>query len=130
MPTRTARLEDWLDETLRDFWAQRGVGPSSGLRFVAREWWTGEHLPLLEFRDGVTGRRAGIEGGPDVWEIALLAEEYGADPQAIHAHLGQRVPLEAIRQALEYARRFPEEIDERLAEHARMERVLRDAQGA
>ena len=29
-----------------------------------------EELPGIVFRSGPTGRRAGIVGGPDVWEIA------------------------------------------------------------
>lgn len=46
---------------------------------MAREWWTLEHLPALEFGEGPTGRRARIRGGPDVWEIALLARDCGRD---------------------------------------------------
>jgi len=36
MHTITARLEDGLDERIRQFWAERGEGPSSGMRRVAR----------------------------------------------------------------------------------------------
>lgn len=30
-----------------------------------------DERPLVTFRDGPTGRRAGLIGGPDVWEIAM-----------------------------------------------------------
>lgn len=124
MPTITARLDDWLDEELREFWSERGEGPSAGLRRVAREWWTAEHLPAIEFRDGVTGRRARVRGGPDVWEIALLELEYGRDIEAIRGHLGGSVEASALEQAFRYMDSFPDEIDERLEGHRRVGRML------
>src|SRR5947207_1997113 len=38
------------------------------------------HFPGIVYRDGPTGRRAGVAGGPDVWEIVRAfkqAEERG-----------------------------------------------------
>ena len=34
--------------------------------------------PLITFRDGPTGRRAGLLGGPDVWEVALWVDDLAA----------------------------------------------------
>lgn len=115
MPTITARLEDWLDGEIRRFWSRHGEGPSSGMRRVAREWWTLHNLPHLEFREGPAGRRAGVRGGPDVWEIGLLARELGRDPETLAGHLGGRISGQAITEALEYARRFPDEVEAWLA---------------
>ncbi len=126
MPTITARLEEWLDREIRRFWDERGEGPSTGLRRVAREWWTLQNLPHLHFRDGPDGRRAGIRGGPDVWEVALLVRDYGRDVSAIHDHLGGRLPAEAIEDALTYLERFSEEIDEQVTRNDRLERLLQD----
>lgn len=130
MPTITSRLDDWLDEEIRRFWEERGEGPSTGMRRVAREWWTFEHLPALGFRDGPTGRRARIRGGPDVWEVALLVREYGRDPEALREHLGGTVEPEALEQAFRYIDRFPDEVEERLREHDRIERMLGAPDGA
>ncbi len=130
MPTITSRLDDWLDEEIRRFWADRGEGPSSGMRRVAREWWTLEHLPALEFRDGPTGRRARIRGGPDVWEVALLAREYGREVGALREHFDDAVEAEALEQAFRYIDRFPDEVEERLREHDRIERMLGAPDGA
>lgn len=124
MPTITSRLDDWLDDEIRRFWSERGEGPSTGMRRVAREWWTLQNLPALEFRDGASGRRARIRGGPDVWEVALLAREHGRDPAALREHLGGEVDPDALEQALRYMERFPDEIDDRLARHDRLERML------
>lgn len=129
MSTITARLEEWLDREIRAFWRRRGEGPSSGMRRVAREWWTLQEFPALEFRDGVAGRRAGIRGGPDVWEIALLAREEGLDAPAIADHLGGGLPVEVIEQALGYAERFPGEIGEWLTQNERVGRLLAAERG-
>ena len=124
MPTITARLEAWLDEELREFWERQGEGPSAGLRQVAREWWALQQYPEIVFRDGPSGRRAGLRNGPDVWEVALVAPAYDGDPERISQHLGERVSTSAVEQALAYAHRFPEEIEARLGENARFESLL------
>lgn len=125
MATLTARVEDWLDEEVREFWKALGEGPSSGFRHVVEEWWTLQNLPALEFRDGVSGRRAGIRGGPDVWEVSMVAADYEGDPDALAAHFGGRMPAEALAQALAYAERFPAEVGRRVEENLRIERMLR-----
>ena len=129
MATLTARVEDWLDEEVRGFWRSHGKGPSSGFRHVVEEWWTLQNLPGLEFRDGVSGRRAGVRNGPDVWEVAMVAADYDADLDRLAEHFGGRVEREALRQALEYAARFPAEVETRIAENLRIERLLRTRSG-
>jgi hypothetical protein len=37
-----------------------------------------EHLGIV-FRDGPTGRRAGLAGGPDVWEVIVVLRDFGQD---------------------------------------------------
>lgn len=124
MATLTARVEDWLDREVREFWEEHGVGPSSGLRHVVEEWWTLQRFPRLEFRDGVSGRRAGVRGGPDVWEVVLAARDYDGDRDALAEHFGGRVPQEALGEALEYAGLFPDAVESRIAENLRIERML------
>lgn len=125
MATLTARVEDWLDQEVRGFWEAHGKGPSSGFRLVVEEWWTFQNLPALEFRDGVSGRRAGVRNGPDVWEVAMVAADYDGDLDGLVEHFGGRLDREAMRQALEYAGRFPAEVNSRVAENERIERLLR-----
>lgn len=124
MSTLTARIDDWLDEEIRDFWEERGVGPSSGFRRVAEEWWARERFPHLEFRDGVSGRRAAIRGGPDVWEVVMVARDRAAPVDAIARHFGGRLEPDAIEEALAYADRFPERVEEMIRENRRIERML------
>lgn len=124
MKTLTARIDDWLYAEIRQFWEERGIGPSSGFRSIVEEWWTLQRFPHLEFRDGVTARRAGIRGGPDVWEVALVARDVGRDAAALCDHFGEAVSIEAVGEALSYADRFSETIEEMLAENERIERLL------
>ena len=103
MSTLTARLDQWLEEDIRSFSNTLGEGPSATLRRVITEWWSLEHFPLLEFRDGVTGRRAGLRGGPDVWEVILVANSYEGDREAklkaLEEHFGGFISRTALEQA-------------------------------
>jgi hypothetical protein len=124
MATVSARLADWLERELRAFWRERGQDPSAGLRRVAEEWWALQRFPAIEFRDGPSGRRAALREGPDVWEVALVARDYGGDPEGLAAHFGDRVPPDALAQALAYAERFRPEVDGWIAENERVGRSL------
>ena len=127
MTTRpiTTRLPDWMDRDIRDYWRRQGQKPSPGYRRVIEEWWTTHNLPLIEFRDGVSGRRAGIRGGPDVWEVVLVARDCDHDIDALEYHYGEHLSRHALEQALRYEQQFPDQIDAWVQENERLEGVLR-----
>ena len=127
MATMTARIEDWLKADVESFWEAHGEKPSPGLRRVIQEWWALQHFPALTFRDGVSGRRAALREGPDVWEIAMVARDYGDDRIGLHAHFEGFVEPDALDQAMAYSARFPDEIASLLTENARVERLLSGA---
>ncbi len=83
-----------------------------------------QHFPAIEFREGVTGRRAALREGPDVWEVVMVARDYQNDLDALAGHLGGHVAREALAQALAYAQRFPKEIQDWIAENERIGRFL------
>jgi hypothetical protein len=124
MATLTTRLDDWLREEIVRYWEAHGEGPSAGMRRVAQEWWAMQEFPAIAFRDGVSGRRAVLRGGPDVWEVALVAHEYLDDLEGLYEHFSGAVPREALGQALAYAERFPDEIEGMIAENRRVEALL------
>jgi len=65
------------------------------------------------FRGGPGGRRAGLAGGPDVWEVVrVLRDVSGTEEKRIRrtAELTD-LPVHAVRAAARYYREFPEEID-------------------
>lgn len=49
MATISARVDEWLKRDLEKFWRAHGDGPSTGLRYVAEEWWTLHHFPGVLF---------------------------------------------------------------------------------
>lgn len=114
----SVRLDDHLAERLRLRARAAGESLSDRLRRYAEEGARGDEHPLVTFRDGPTGRRAGVVGGPDVWEVVMwlgdLAEE--DDPVTVlAAEQGLARPL--IDAALRYRDAYPEEVETRIALH-------------
>jgi hypothetical protein len=76
-----------------------------------------EEFPGIVFRSGPTGRRAGIVGGPDVWEIVRdlkgAAHERASDPiDAVARVTGtDRTKVEL---AASYYAAYPDDVDERI----------------
>ncbi|MDQ6726807.1 MAG: CopG family transcriptional regulator [Actinomycetota bacterium] len=76
--------------------------------------------PLVGFRDGATGRRAGLVGGPDVWEV--VAGMVGGDIPA-DGRIERSVELYGLRPqqvgaALAYYAEFTDEVDAEIAANA------------
>jgi hypothetical protein len=76
-----------------------------------------EH-PGVIFRDGPTGRRAALAGGPDVWEVVRAAKSArSAEPElsedevlgVVVANTG--VVLRLVRTAVAYWANYPAEVD-------------------
>jgi len=76
-----------------------------------------EVFPGIVFRSGPTGRRAGIAGGPDVWEIARdlkgAAGESAVDPVAVVV-LVTGLDRNMVELAASYYAAYPGDIDERI----------------
>ncbi len=76
-----------------------------------------EH-PLITFRDGPTGRRAGVISGPDVWEIVMWIDDLGPvnDPAA-ELISDRPITRAQVDAALAYYAAYPEEIQPRIDLH-------------
>ena len=76
-----------------------------------------EELPGIVFRSGPTGRRAGIAGGPDVWEIARdlkgATAAHAADPIDTVARVSG-LDHRVVELAASYYAAYPDDIDERI----------------
>jgi hypothetical protein len=85
-------------------------------------------FPGVTFRDGPAGRRAGLVGGPDVWEVV---RDVRATPGRGEAKI-RRVAADAglsesqVRLAVDYYAAFPDEVDARLAAEKRAAARLRE----
>lgn len=124
----SVKLRPWLEEELRAEFEERGESISEGLRRRLEEWWSLRNLPTIEFREGVAGRRAALQSGPEVWEIIAVLHDYRGDVDALREHFAW-LDEEALDAALEYYERFPEPIDELIQENERTARFLADRIG-
>jgi len=117
----SVRLGDALAGRLRLQAQAAGETVSDRLRRYAEEGARHDEHPLVVFRDGPTGRRAGLVGGPDVWEVAMWAADLaGGVPEAevaraLSEEAGLALPL--VEAALHYAAAYPEEVGARIALH-------------
>jgi hypothetical protein len=114
----SVRLDDALAESLRLRARAAGETLSDRLRRYAEEGTRREEHPLITFRDGPTGRRAGLLGGPDVWEIVMWVEDLAteSDPLAtLIEDLG--LTRSQIDAALRYRAAFPGEVTARIELH-------------
>lgn len=116
----SVRLDDSLAERLRLRARAAGETLSDRLRRYAEEGARREEHPLVVFRDGPTGRRAGLLGGPDVWEVATWVEDLAAelDPVAALVEDGT-VSRSLVDAAMRYRAAYPDEIAARIDLHRR-----------
>jgi len=73
--------------------------------------------PGIVFRSGPAGRRPGLAGGPDVWEVVRVIQNVEAHGGRVIAEAARRLGLSAaqIRIAADYSADYPAEIDAWLA---------------
>jgi hypothetical protein len=73
---------------------------------------------MITFRDGPSGRRSGLIGGPDVWEVAMWIDDLDPfeDPAAELAADGI-VTRAQVDAALAYRAAYPDEIQARIDLH-------------
>lgn len=114
----SVRLDEGLAERLRLRSRAAGGSLSDRLRRYAEESARRDEHPMITFRDGPTGRRAGLVGGPDVWEVAVWIDDLqnNTDPAAELATDGI-VTRPQIDAALAYRSVYPEEIQARIDLH-------------
>jgi hypothetical protein len=70
-------------------------------------------FPGIVYRDGPTGRRAGLVGGPDVWEVVRALKTIPGRPEQRVRALAEQLGLgtDRIRLAVDFYAAHPEEID-------------------
>jgi hypothetical protein len=86
------------------------------IRLVNEGLKTSEH-PGIVYRNGPTGRRAAVLGGPDVWEIVLGVRHAAGtgDTRIANAADEMELPEHLVRIAVEFYAAYADEIDKRIA---------------
>ncbi|MGH8908338.1 MAG: hypothetical protein ACRD0K_17970 [Egibacteraceae bacterium] len=84
--------------------------------------------PGIMFRPGPAGRRPGLIGGPDVWEVARALRDVGLEGEDALRQTAELTGLAVhqVRAAAGYYREFTDEIDAWIAE---VDREADDAAG-
>jgi hypothetical protein len=116
----SVRLDDSLAERLRLRARAAGETLSDRLRRYAEEGARREEHPLIVFRDGPSGRRAGLLGGPDVWEVVMWVEDLAAEPDSVAALVeDSALSRSQVDAAMRYRAAYPDEIVARIDLHRR-----------
>jgi hypothetical protein len=89
---------------------RRGTPTTTLAESLLREGIRGAAHPGITFRDGPAGRRPGLVGGPDVWEVIRVWLDEGKRPEATASTL--KLPRGLVDAALGYYADYREEIDE------------------
>jgi len=129
------RFDAAVAERLSSFVAANpGMSLSSAAnRLVDEALRVNEH-PGIVFRAGPTGRRAGLAGGPDVWEaVRAIKSGRAAEPGLAENDLlamvsgNTGVPVRLLRIAIRYWASYPAEIDAESAAADRAEELAGQA---
>ncbi|MYD93675.1 MAG: ribbon-helix-helix protein, CopG family [Chloroflexi bacterium] len=108
----SVRVGDGLFEQLEAQSRRSGQSRSALAKQLLEEGLRMEQHPGIVFRSGPGGRRAGLMGGPDVWEVVgALSGADGGDSDSL-ADIGERTGLTAdqIGAALRYYADYTDEI--------------------
>jgi hypothetical protein len=120
-------LDDALAERLRLRARTAGETLSDRLRRYAEEGARRDEHPLITFRDGPAGRRAGLLGGPDVWEVIMWVEDLAGQDDPVAALVEDSILTRSqVDAALRYRAAYLDEIAARIELH-RSETAAADA---
>ena len=129
---RSVRLSDDVLRRLADLAGRRGASVSSTIERLLDEALRREAHPGITFRDGPSGRRAGLVGGPDVDEVIRtlrgVQEERHEDVVAVVAEMASLTEAQ-VRAAVAYYADHRNKVDARIAANDRDAEELEAAWG-
>lgn len=110
------RLPSQSGQRLKRLARQHGWTASDASARLVEEGLRRSEFAFIDFRDSAAGRQAYIQGSSlAVWEVILVARDYGEDVSKTAVHLGWNEAR--VEAAINYAKAFPEEIAEALEEN-------------
>lgn len=127
-------LDPLIKQRLEEQAELEGISERALLERLVDEGLTMLHHPGIVFRDGRSGRRAALAGGPDVWQfVSALRHTSGTEEERVAA-LAEQFDLHPrhVRVAVEFAATHREAIDAEVAandEAAERARVLARRRG-
>lgn len=131
MSSQPIRIGQRTLTTLRSRSKRKGEPISRMAERYIEEGIRADDNPGICFRDGPAGRRAGLVGGSDVWEVISALRTVPETGAARVAALAERLGLSEakVRTAIRYYSEYPDEIDSWIAandsEADRLEAAMR-----
>ena len=126
----SVRLDSGLLARVKKLGVREGLTASQLVERFVEEGVRAAELPGIVFRPGPAGRRAGLYGGPDVWEIVRdvrAARDAGANDPIAAVVRSTDLGEEQVRLALAYHTRYPHDVDRRIAAAEELETALATA---
>jgi len=118
----SVRLSDDVLGRLAELAGRRGVSVSSTIERLLDEALRREAHPGITFRDGPSGRRAGLVAGPDVDEVIRTLRAVQEEPPAdVVSTVAEMTSLSQaqVAAAVAYYADHRDEVDTRIAAHER-----------
>ncbi|MCW3097636.1 MAG: hypothetical protein JWL77_3254 [Chthonomonadaceae bacterium] len=82
------------------------------------EWFRQEEFADIEFRNFNGERHACLKGALPIWQLILVARDYGMEAEKTAAHF--RFPLHRVKAAFHYYEAYPQEIDQAISDNDSM----------
>lgn len=113
----SARLDASVADRLERRGTRSGLSKSRLAERYIDEGLRMEDHPGIVFRDGPTGRRAGLAGGPDIWEVIATVRASGLDGENALSAASEwgNLSLSQVRAAVRYYAEYSQEVDDRIA---------------
>lgn len=113
------RFDDAVLERLRRRASARDATPSGWAQRLVDEGLRQQEFVGIVFRDGPSGRRAGLMGGPDVWEVvsAVRGSDQRGDAAIVAAARDLDLSVARVQTAVAYYGAHAEEIDAEIVEN-------------
>lgn len=121
------RLPEDLLDRIAEAASERDTSVTALVSMLLDEGLKVRRFPGVVYRDGPSGRRAGVSGGPDVWEIiTALKSAAGSGEQRLRGvseEIG--LPTSLLRVALDFYAAHPDEVDARITANERAAERMR-----
>jgi hypothetical protein len=126
-PTSFRLPEDLLEQLDREA-VTSGTSVTTLVSTLLNEGINTRRFPGIIYRDGPTGRRAGLVGGPDIWEIVrAVTTATGRGEKRLQAVADATgLPTSQIRLAVDFYAAHPDEIDQRIVADERDAERIRE----
>ena len=109
------RLPDETAQRLKVTARRTGRTVNEAASRSIEEWLRQEEFADIEFRNFDGERHACLKGSIPVWQLIMVAKDYGMDAEKTVAHF--RFPLHRVKAGFYYYEAYPQEIDQAIADN-------------